>query len=93
MDVGMDAGMDGGMDGGWTVDGRWVDAGWTLGGRWVDGMNNFGTGWSRKVDGMVPEAGRDWSRKVVKNERFTVSYKKKSFFQLRYFTFVKTLRN
>ena len=43
--------MDGGMDGG-------MDAGWTLGERWVDGINNFGTGWSRKVDGMVTEAGR-----------------------------------
>ena len=48
-----------------------MDGGWTLGGRWVDGIKNFGTGWSRKVDGMVTEVGRDshgrwtgWSRKV-----------------------------
>jgi hypothetical protein len=68
MDDGMDGGMDGRMDGGWTV-------GWTVGGRWVDAVwtvsKNFGTGWSRKVDGMVTEGGRDghgrwtgWSRKV-----------------------------
>ena len=44
-----------------------MDGGWTLG---VCYINNFGTGWSRKVGGMVTEAGRDG--KVVKNERFTV---------------------
>ena len=71
MDGGMDSGMDGGMDGGMDsgmdsgMDGG-MDGGWTLGGRWVDGTNNFGTGWSRKVDGMVTESGRDghgkWSK-------------------------------
>jgi hypothetical protein len=38
-------GLDGGMDGG-------MDAGWTV-------SKNFGTGWSRKVDGMVTEGRRD----------------------------------
>ena len=48
-----------------------MDAEWTLGGRWVDCTKNFGTGWSRKEDGMVTVGGRDghgswtgWSRKV-----------------------------
>ena len=32
------------------------------------GWSRRGTGWSRKVDGMVTEGGRE----AVKNERFTV---------------------
>ena len=69
----MDAGWTLGgrcVDAGWTLGGRWVDGGWTMGGRWVDGTKKNGngrwTGWSRKVDGMVTEAGRDghgkWSK-------------------------------
>ncbi len=67
MDGGIDGRMDGRMDGGMDAG---MDAGWTVGGRWVDGTKRNGngrwTGWSRKVDGMVTEAGRDghgkWSK-------------------------------
>jgi len=66
MDGGMDGGMDGRMGGG--MDGRMgggMDGG-------LDGTKKNGngrwTGWSRNLDGMVTESGRQ----AVKNERFTV---------------------
>ena len=59
MDGGTDGGMEGGTDGemGGRMDAGWT-VGWTLSGCWVDCINIFGTGWSRKVDGMVTEGIR-----------------------------------
>ena len=70
MDGEMNGRMDGGMDAGWTLGGLWVDSGWTVSkilerdghGRW--------TGWSRKPDGMVTEAGRDGQTKTISFNSF-----------------------
>ena len=71
MDGWMYGWMDGGMDAGWTVVWmvRWA-VGWTLSGCWVDCIKNFGTGWSRKVIGMVTEAGRDGQTKTISFNSF-----------------------
>ena len=47
------------MDAEWTMGGRWVDAGWTVPIILERDGHGKRTGWSRKVDGMVTEAGRD----------------------------------
>ena len=66
MDGGMDGGMDCGMDRGMNGHGRWVDAGWTVPIILERDGHGRRTGWSRKVDGMVTEGGRDghgkWSK-------------------------------